>query len=265
MPTPLISNLASTSLSTDIFGWRIPSSGKKKGVVPNIVDVGNEQSIDIASSMMSHMGIGRERRRFPGENPGKMFEVAVRDNLREQLHHSEASREWLVGRGASTKYFAQYVHLRAIEELMEKSPNRAELRATIGTDYMVTPDVTVSIPDTTGLIGNAPWLHAAISCKWTIRSDRVQNIRHEFNGLIRHRRGRQPHLITVTAEPLPSRIVAIARGTGELDAVYHVAYDALDQAVKSVGNDKQLADWEECVNLKRVLPYEQLAETLIRW
>jgi hypothetical protein len=24
-----------------------------------------------------------------------------------------------------------------------------------------------------------PPLHAAISCKWTIRSDRVQNIRHE--------------------------------------------------------------------------------------
>ncbi|KUN82252.1 hypothetical protein AQJ64_19350 [Streptomyces griseoruber] len=180
-----------------------------------------------------------------------------------QFQQRETTSEWMVERGNPAKGFAQYAHLGAIDELMEKSP---ELRATIGTDYMVTPDITVSIPDdSAGLMGGAPWLHAAISCKWTIRSDRVQNIRHEFNGLIRHRRGRQPHLITVTAEPLPSRIVAIARGTGELDAVYHVAYDALDQAVRRVGNEKQLADWEECVNLRRILPYERLAETLIRW
>ena len=101
-----------------------------------------------------------------------------------------------------------------------------ELRVTIGTDYLIKPDVTVALGD----VSTASWLpplHAAISCKWTIRSDRVQNIRHECLQMIRHRRGRQPHLVTVTAEPLPSRIASIARGTGEVDAVYHVAYDAL--------------------------------------
>ncbi|MFD6156895.1 NgoMIV family type II restriction endonuclease [Nocardia sp. NPDC060256] len=35
-----------------------------------------------------------------------------------------------------------------------------------------------------------PWLHAAIACKWTTRSDRVQNIRHENSNMIGHRRGR---------------------------------------------------------------------------
>ena len=29
------------------------------------------------------------------------------------------------------------------------------------------------------------------------------------------------------AEPLPSRLASIARGTGEVDAVYQVAFDAL--------------------------------------
>ncbi|MFE0454868.1 NgoMIV family type II restriction endonuclease [Streptomyces sp. NPDC058914] len=251
-----------SSLPTDVFGWRKPESKKRKQLVPNIVDVGNEQSIDLAIEIMSLLGVGHDNIRPSRENPGKLFEVAVLDHLRKQLRQYEATSVWTVERGKPANGFAQYAHLRAVDELMADSP---ELRATIGTDYMVTPDITVSIPDATGLMGGSPWLHAAISCKWTIRSDRVQNIRHEFNGLIRHRRGRQPHLITVTAEPLPSRIVAIARGTGELDAVYHVAYYALDQAVRSVGNAKQLADWEECVNLQRILPYEQLAETLIRW
>ena len=70
-----------------------------------------------------------------------------------------------------------------------------------------------------------------MSCKWTIRSDRVQNIRHECLQMIRHRRGRQPHLVTVTAEPLPTRLASIARGTGEVDAVYHIAYDAMAASV----------------------------------
>ncbi|MGW0997653.1 NgoMIV family type II restriction endonuclease [Streptomyces sp. NPDC002523] len=252
----------STSLIANVFGWRFPDSKSTKNIVPNIADVGNEQSIELAISMMDHLGISQDQLRPPRENPGKRFEVAVHDHLRDHLQLSTTSSTWTVARGRAAKSFTQYAHLRAIDELMEKSP---ELRATIGTDYMVTPDITVSFPETTDLVGSAHWLHAAISCKWTIRSDRVQNIRHEFNGLIRHRRGRQPHLVTVTAEPLPSRIVAIARGTGELDAVYHVAYDGLDQAVRAVGNGKQLADWEECVSLRRVLPYERLAETLIRW
>ena len=48
---------------------------------------------------------------------------------------------------------------------------------------------------------------------------------------VRHRRGRQPHLVTVTAEPLPTRLASIARGTGEVDAVYHIAFDALAASV----------------------------------
>jgi hypothetical protein len=45
-------------------------------------------------------------------------------------------------------------------------------------DYLIKPDVTaglVRVRTSTGL----PPLHAAISCKWTIRSDRVQNIKQQ--------------------------------------------------------------------------------------
>ena len=104
-----------------------------------------------------------------------------------------------------------------------------------------------------------------MSCKWTIRSDRVQNIRHECLQMIRHRRGRQPHLVTVTAEPLPTRLASIARGTGEVDAVYHIAYDAMAASVARNANPEQADAWHEVTGQRRVLSYELLADTLASW
>jgi hypothetical protein len=75
-------------------------------------------------------------------------------------------------------------------------------------------------------------LHASISCKWTIRSDRSQNCRTEALNLIRNRKGKLPHIIVVTAEPLPSRIASIALGTGDIDRVYHFALYELMAAVR---------------------------------
>lgn len=190
-----------------------------------------------------------------------MLEALVRDDLESDLGRRDDNRYWSVKRGALITEFVQYRHLRRVDKLVRSN---LELRLALGRDYLIKPDVTV------GLMGaefgdEGPFLHAAISCKWTIRSDRVQNIRHEFNQMIRHRRGRQPHLVTVTAEPLPSRLVSITRGTGEVDAVYHIAFDALDAAVRSHGNAAQREAWEECVEHRRLLSYETLADTLVRW
>lgn len=159
----------------------------------------------------------------------------------------------------------QYDHLNKVDELVKEYP---ELRTTLGTDYIIRPDVVVGLPARHD--EERPFLHAAISCKWTIRSDRVQNIRHENNQMIRHRRERLPHLMTVTAEPLPSRLAAIARGTGEVDAVYHIAFDALDYSVTNLAAQKQLSKeqvecWLEVTTLGRVRPYTDLAETIARW
>ena len=162
--------------------------------------------------------------------------------------------------------FQQYRHLNALDRLVRAQP---ELRVTIGMDYLIKPDVTVGISPDFELDYEdedwAPFLHAVVSCKWTIRSDRVQNIRHEFGQMIRHRRGRQPHLVTLTAEPLPTRLASIARGTGEVDATYHVAFDALAATVADVGNAAQREAWDECVEQKRLLPYSDLPDTFARW
>lgn len=85
-----------------------------------------------------------------------------------------------------------------------------------------------------------PMLHASISCKWTLRSDRAQNTRTEALNLIRNRKGPLPHVMAVTAEPLPTRLAAIALGTGDLDCVYHIALPELKKALEDQKNEDQL-------------------------
>lgn len=81
---------------------------------------------------------------------------------------------------------------------------------------------------------------------------------------MRHRRGWLPHLVLVTAEPLPRRLISIARGTGEVDAVYHLLYDQLDSAVKTCGTtDKQTEEWSELVDQQRVKPFRELVNDLV--
>ena len=86
----------------------------------------------------------------------------------------------------------------------------------------------------------APQLFACISGKATIRSDRSQSSRYEGTALVRWRRARPPHIVVVTAEPLPARLGSLAWGLGDLDCVYHANVSALYDAVvraEAAGSD----------------------------
>jgi hypothetical protein len=83
--------------------------------------------------------------------------------------------------------------------------------------------------------GGRPLLHASISCKWTLRSDRAQNARAEALNLVRNRKGHLPHVVVVTGEPLPSRLASLALGTGDIDCVYHFALPELMKTVEDAG------------------------------
>ncbi|HLI40073.1 MAG TPA: NgoMIV family type II restriction endonuclease [Streptosporangiaceae bacterium] len=242
-----------------LLGWK-PSAKNRLGwaLIPNFADVDNAESMRIAAGVLDELAVRRDEVSEVPKDPGGPLEEAVRAHLAGALRRLRPDRDWLVARGVVITRFDQYAHLSQLDELVRANPG---LRITIGTDYLVKPDVTVALGD----VATASWLpplHAAISCKWTIRSDRVQNIRHECLQMIRHRRGRQPHLVTVTAEPLPSRLASIARGTGEVDAVYHVAYDAMDASVIRNGNADQQDAWREVTGQRRLLSYERLAGTL---
>jgi hypothetical protein len=46
--------------------------------------------------------------------------------------------------------------------------------------------------------------------------------------------------VAVTAEPLPTRLAALALGTGDLDCVYHFALPELKKAIEEIQNEDQL-------------------------
>lgn len=244
-------------------GELIVSKTLKNGrKVVNIADSDNDSSRKLAELLMTHLAPSSSGS-VASLGTGRPLEKAVAASLEVDLPKLDPNRKWVVGKGAEKiSDFLQYKHLKRVDELVRQSP---ELRTTLGVDYLIKPDVTVSLP------ARHEWesrfLHAAISCKWTIRSDRVQNIRHENNQMIRHRRERLPHLVTVTAEPLPTRLAAIARGTGEVDAVYHIAFNSLDRAIRQATflTREQKDAWEEVTEQGRVRPYSDLATTLAYW
>jgi NgoMIV restriction enzyme len=245
-----------------LLGWK-ETRGR---LVPNTADSASRTSIELASAMLDNLGVRSGERSVVPADPGPVLESMCRDDLQQSLERLAPARRWDVRRGVLISEFAQYWHLHDLDRLVRAEP---ELRVTIGMDYLIRPDVTVAIePDPAfGLEGDldVPFLHGVVSSKWTIRSDRVQNIRHEFGQMIRHRRGRLPHLVTLTAEPLPTRLASIARGTGEVDATYHVAFDALADAVEHVGTREQRIAWDECVGQGRLRSYTELADTLALW
>ena len=83
-------------------------------------------------------------------------------------------------------------------------------------------------------------MHASVSCKWTIRSDRSQNARTEGLNLIRNRKGKTPHIVVVVGEPLPGRIASLAYGTGDIDCVYHFALPELTEAAADSDSNSDL-------------------------
>jgi hypothetical protein len=229
----------------------------------NIADKASRASRDIAQAIVEQFGCSLTSDPIPGQELGSQFELATRDFLEQAfalLHHLRPG-QWRFSLNATIASFDQYHHLAAIQAAVSDNP---QLRAALGGDYLITPDIVVARYPVTDeeinthqtVVGDADVschysslrarnqpnliLHASISCKWTIRSDRAQNVRTEGLNLIRNRKGRTPHVMVVTAEPLPTRLASVALGTGDVDHVYHFALNELIEAVNRTQNDAQL-------------------------
>ena len=221
-----------------------------EGVVS--ADSSNRASKMIAKGIADRLKLETQVERIAGQTAGKQFEVACADFLRDtflMLGHLRPGK-WDVLQVSGTRLgiakYEQYAHLVALAEAAKNNP---ELAAALGSDYTITPDiVVVRAPEDDMAINSLgilvddsvatrasirsrnnplPLLHASISCKWTIRSDRAQNSRSEALNLVRNRKGHLPHVVVVTAEPTPSRLASIALGTGDIDCVYHFALPEL--------------------------------------
>lgn len=247
-------------------------SGAKSA--PTNADGSNRLSVAIAQGIASRLlGEMTARDRLAGQRAGHQFEELCLAFLRATFPHLGALRPgtWEIRRSVNVTAFDQYAHLIYLQELVDRDPRFA---AALQTDYLITPDIVISrqpepddrlndggrvVDDDTARLtslrsanNTRPLLHASISCKWTIRSDRVQNSRTEALNLVRNRKGHLPHVMVVTGEPLPSRLAAIAMGTGDIDCVYHFALQELIGAVQEPGYEAALDVVNAMVDGKRL-------------
>ncbi|MEV1077139.1 NgoMIV family type II restriction endonuclease [Streptomyces sp. NPDC050211] len=253
----------------ELFAWKPTTKGNQilvektlgRGTAPNIADGSQRASLGIAGHIFDRLQIAKETE-DDDESLGKLLEVSVQKHLAECFGSDPKSGKWQVSRNSKIWNFWQYAHIQELKEAAEEYPDLTDL---IAGDYLIDPDVTVGVPGRYGEV-----LRAVVSCKWTIRSDRAQNVRHEFNSLIKSRRGRAPHLVAVTAEPLPSRLSALTQGMGEIDAVYHVAYELLREAVGEYtplslkkGEKSQQEHLNAMIKTGRLRDYRELASDIL--
>ncbi len=216
--------------------------------------------------------------KISGQTLGKQFEIETMEFLRETFPHLQNLRPgtWTIlqlgnNNRLKTSDFAQYEHLAYLNALTTEN---AQLAASLGNDYLVAPDVVIyrdlyedeeinsvqyivdnevsKMADIRKVNGGKPLLHASVSAKYTMRSDRAQNSRTEALNLIRNRKGHLPHIVVVTAEPMPNRLTSLALGTGDIDCVYHFALYELIRAVKEVGSEDAAETLKTLVQGKRL-------------
>jgi hypothetical protein len=248
-------------ICAEILGFRRDSN------VLNIADVSSRTSIELAAAMFLRMGFPACSETKSGQTAGTLFTQLTLEFVQaafSRLAHLRPGHwQFSAALGGGLAQFEQYDHLAKLAKLISQHP---DLAAALGAEYVITPDIVVSRHPVTdeeinwaGVLvakeaaaacqtplraANQPKpraiLHASISCKWTMRSDRAQNTRTEALNLIRSRKGRTPHIMVATLEPLPSRLASLAMGTGDIDCAYHAALYELMEAVKESGNEGQL-------------------------
>lgn len=247
-----------------------------KGVASN-ADKSSKLSVSIAANIASKL-MAESRDKAVGQTSGAKFEQMNMEFLASTFPRMQNLRpgKWHIVKlgnrnSLKTSGFAQYEHLEYLSELTERDK---KLAASMGNDYMVAPDVVVyretlsdeeinsaelivdddvaTMSDIRAKYNKLPILHASISAKWTMRSDRAQNSRTEALNLIRNRKGHLPHIAVVTGEPMPARIASLALGTGDIDCVYHFALYELVQAVKDVGAEDALEMLNVLIDGKRL-------------
>lgn len=182
-------------------------------------------SDDLASKIGANLGesVPDLPKKPSGQVLGKKFDQLCADFLgncfpeMKHLRPGEYKVDKVGGQDSvQVARYAQYSHLSELKRLADKSDVLATF---LGNDYIVSPDVVIARypePDEKINGGNMPLvddnvtreatlrasnypegeikevLHASISCKFTMRSDRAQNARTEALNLLRNRKGRTP-------------------------------------------------------------------------
>ncbi|WP_417319568.1 NgoMIV family type II restriction endonuclease [Emcibacter sp.] len=257
---------------------------RSEGGVPSNADKGSKPSREIASSILEQLGPANTAPKLPGQTAGADFEGVCASFVRvcfDRMRHLRPGT-FTVTKGGGIAMFDQYAHLDDLEAIAKA--NR-EIATAIGSDYLIKPDIVVTrAPETDATINaqgalvdhdtarlsslraanqSLEILHASISCKWTLRSDRAQNARSEGLNLVRNRKGRLPHVAVITGEPTPGRVASLALGTGDIDCVYHFALYELRNALVELGKEETLELLDTMVEGKRLRDISDLPLDLV--
>ena len=249
----------------------------RKGDYPNNADGDSKISVSLAWEIIRQTGISPSFGDISGQSKGYIFEEINRDFLKKAFSRLQHLRpgNWIYSIQSKISDFDQYKHLADIEKIIIQN---SQLASSLGKNYIISPDIVLArIPLSDSEINKnkrlihkkdpvarltplresnfanpAPILHASISCKWTLRSDRSQNSRTEALNLIRNRKGNLPHIVVITAEPTPTRIASLALGTGDIDCVYHFALNELREAIKMLNDESQMEILDMLVEGRRL-------------
>ena len=169
------------------------SSRGSKAIARRIIDI----LVDEQSHTISTVD------KISGQTLGKQFEFLTMEFLQAtfpQLQNLRPGNWTILQLGNNNKLktsdFAQYEHLAYLNALTQQN---SQLAAALGNDYLVAPDVVVyrdlyedrvinaeqlivddtvcRMTDIRKANGGKPILHASVSAKYTMRSDRAQNSR----------------------------------------------------------------------------------------
>ena len=263
--------------------------GLKSGI-PNLADMSSKTSKILATGLAKRLHFPLCKSPPVGQTVGTVFAELTMHFLNEAfglLHHLRPGK-WIFSASQAAigiAAFDQYEHLAALDTALK---THKDLAAALGGDYIVRPDIVIGREPHTdteinrkkNVLGKGrfskltplrkgnyedpkPILHATISCKWTIRSDRSQNTRTEALNLMRNRKGKTPHIVCVTAEPMPTRLASLAMGTGDIDCVYHMALHELKSSVKESENEDQWDMLDTLITGKRLRDISDLPFDLV--
>ena len=166
--------------------------------VPSNADSSSKLSISIAQGIARRL-TAKIQEKTVGQTMGAKFEQLNMEFIEDTFPHLQNIRpgKWHIAKlgnrnSIKTSSFAQYEHLDYLSQLTKED---ARLAASMGNDYMVAPDVVVyretesdeilneqqmivdksvcSLSDIRKTCGGLPILHASVSAKWTMRSDRA--------------------------------------------------------------------------------------------
>lgn len=254
----------------------------------NFADRGSASSRVIAWGIGSRIGYMHNNDKISRHTTAERFTNITKDYLEqafESLQHLRPVR-WHFSTEEPILLFDQYTHLADLGKTIGK---RNQLASALDKANILYPSIVIGrypvsdeeinahhplvSPDQpvakltplrqSNAIPPHRILHASISCKWTLRSDRSQNARSEALNLIRNRKGRLPHIVAVTAEPMPTRIASLALGTGDLDCVYHFALYEMQQTLVELGKEDQLEMLNVLVDGRRLRDVSDLPFDLV--